>query len=60
MDLDDFDQDVTQNTSEFSQVSDASQALKLVDEWYAERNRRARRMDLIGDYAGSEPFVLDG
>ena len=36
-------------------------ALRHIDNsWYGERNRRGRQMDLIGDYAGTEPFVLDG
>ena len=40
---------------------DAQSALLYIDDkWYGERNRRNRRMDLIGDYAGTEPFVLDG
>ena len=42
-------------------LEDAQSALHYVDEhWYRERNRRGRQMDLIGDYAGTEPFVLDG
>ncbi|KAF9648472.1 P-loop containing nucleoside triphosphate hydrolase protein [Thelephora ganbajun] len=40
---------------------DAQSALRYIDDhWYRERNRRGRQMDLIGDYAGTEPFVLDG
>lgn len=40
---------------------DAQSALLHIDNhWYGERNRRGRRMDLVGDYAGTEPFVLDG
>ena len=40
---------------------DALSALRYIDShWYRERNRRGRQMDLIGDYAGAEPFVLDG
>ena len=39
---------------------DARSALVHIDHWYRERNRRGRQMDLIGDYAGTEPFVLDG
>ena len=36
-------------------------ALALFDRtWYIKASRRARRMDLIGDYAGSEMFVIDG
>ena len=40
---------------------DTQSALRYIDDrWYRERNRRGRQMDLIGDYAGTEPFVLDG
>lgn len=40
---------------------DSQSALRYIDDhWYRERNRRGRQMDLIGDYAGTEPFVLDG
>jgi len=40
---------------------DPRSALRYIDDhWYRERNRRGRQMDLIGDYAGTEPFVLDG
>jgi hypothetical protein len=42
-------------------LEDAWSALRYIDNhWYRERNRRGRQMDLIGDYAGTEPFVLDG
>ena len=40
---------------------DACSALRYIDtHWYREWNRRGRQIDLIGDYAGAEPFVLDG
>ncbi|KAF8878718.1 P-loop containing nucleoside triphosphate hydrolase protein [Infundibulicybe gibba] len=33
--------------------------LKIVDdEWYAHASKNARWMDLLGDYAGNEPFCL--
>ena len=36
------------------------EALKLIDaEWHT-ASRRARWMDLLGDYAGTEPFIIDG
>jgi hypothetical protein len=42
-------------------LEDARSAILYIDDhWYGERNRRGRQMDLIGDYAGTEPFVLDG
>ena len=42
-------------------LEDFQSAIRYIDRhWYSERNRRGRQMDLIGDYAGTEPFVLDG
>jgi hypothetical protein len=40
----------------------AVQALKFIDDnWYKKiAGKRARWMDLIGDYAGNERFILDG
>jgi hypothetical protein len=39
----------------------AGEALNALDgNWYTRVSRRARWMDLIGDYAGNEPFVIDG
>ena len=36
-------------------------AIRYIDEkWYRAVSRRGRWMDLIGDYAGSERFILDG
>lgn len=68
LDLDGFDQgpaSVDDPSAEGDVVAtgplDAQSALLRIDNnWYGERNRRARQMDLIGDYAGTEPFVLDG
>lgn len=62
LDLDDFDLDVTINDSSVDKdIPDTQSALRYIDDrWYRERNRRVRQMDLIGDYAGTEPFVLDG
>ncbi|KAG1729573.1 hypothetical protein EDB19DRAFT_1938407 [Suillus lakei] len=38
-----------------------TEALNWIDStWYAPASRNARWMDLIGDYAGAEPFVIDG
>jgi len=41
---------------------DAVQALKFIDDrWYRTiAGKQARYMDLIGDYAGNERFILDG
>ncbi|KAJ6489614.1 hypothetical protein C8R47DRAFT_1177216 [Mycena vitilis] len=39
----------------------ASQALEEVDEqWFTPATRRARWMDLLGDYAGAELFIISG
>ena len=64
MDLDDFDAAVEQLPPD-TQISLSAQspkdAVAYVDaQWYTLVNRRGRWMDLIGDYAGSEPFVVDG
>jgi len=32
----------------------------LDDRWFVKATRSARWMDLLGDYAGTEPFVIDG
>jgi hypothetical protein len=54
------DPSVVDNTAPIG-LEDARSALRYIDNyWYRERNRRGRQMDLIGDYAGTEPFVLDG
>ena len=44
-----------------TELEDFQSAIRYIDRrWYSERSRRGRRMDLISDYAGTEPFVLDG
>ena len=46
-----------QHTSSLS----SKEALEHIDRaWYMLANKRARWMDLLGDYAGTEPFVIDG
>ncbi|RPD67074.1 P-loop containing nucleoside triphosphate hydrolase protein [Lentinus tigrinus ALCF2SS1-7] len=65
MDLDDFESAIAQLPleDEPAQVSSqsAKDAVEYIDaQWYTFVNRRGRWMDLIGDYAGSEPFVVDG
>ncbi|EIN08256.1 P-loop containing nucleoside triphosphate hydrolase protein [Punctularia strigosozonata HHB-11173 SS5] len=41
--------------------SSPQEALKFLDDkWYSPLTRGGRWMDLIGDYAGKEPFVIDG
>ncbi|KAI0677460.1 P-loop containing nucleoside triphosphate hydrolase protein [Trametes maxima] len=63
MDLDDFDAAIEQPSLDNVLVNAQSprDAVAYIDtQWYTGVNRRGRWMDLIGDYAGSEPFVLDG
>ena len=33
---------------------------RLDDHWFIKATRSSRWMDLLGDYAGTEPFVIDG
>lgn len=64
MDLDGFDDDIEHFSSHPESSSakpSALDAVRLIDaQWYTLVNRRGRWMDLIGDYAGSEPFIVDG
>ncbi|TFY68503.1 hypothetical protein EVJ58_g983 [Rhodofomes roseus] len=64
MDLDGFDQAARATGSGSTRLPErpqAKDALAYIDnEWYTLTSRRGRWMDLIGDYAGSEMFVLDG
>lgn len=39
----------------------AHEALDVLDQqWFINATRSARWMDLLGDYAGDEPFIIDG
>ncbi|KAJ7157241.1 hypothetical protein C8R46DRAFT_1004148 [Mycena filopes] len=64
MDLENFD-DIDELSSpslveKQSRIS-AHRALELIDErWFTPATRRARWMDLLGDYAGAELFVISG
>jgi hypothetical protein len=60
MDLDDFDEQVVVDPSsqEIQSAKDARGALDA--QWWMGVSRSSRWMDLLGDYAGTEPFVLDG
>ncbi|KAI0776031.1 P-loop containing nucleoside triphosphate hydrolase protein [Trametes elegans] len=64
MDLDDFDRDLQllplENEPSLTAQSTKDAVAYLDAQWYTLVNRRGRWMDLIGDYAGSEPFVVDG
>ncbi|RXW18628.1 hypothetical protein EST38_g7226 [Candolleomyces aberdarensis] len=63
MDFDDFDdgpQDLAQVAAVIAE-SNAKKALNIFDRvWYIRRSRASRRMDLLGDYAGNEFFLIDG
>ena len=54
--------DGSQHNAAPEKKMDTFQALKYIDEkWYTEvGGKKARWMDLIGDYAGNERFILDG
>ena len=63
MDLDGFEAaDVSTRTAIELPVGPAAETvLRHIDaNWYIQTSRRGRWMDLMGDYAGSEMFVLDG
>ncbi|KAF9225622.1 P-loop containing nucleoside triphosphate hydrolase protein [Gyrodon lividus] len=63
MDLEEFEIDHHRRGSETNDLTrslSVPAALKCIDaEWHL-ASRRARWMDLLGDYAGTEPFILDG
>jgi len=54
--------DGSQHNPTHEKKMNAFQALKYIDKhWYKEiGGKKARWMDLIGDYAGNERFILDG
>lgn len=55
MDLENFDTVV-----DLGRKSKFSPDFNIDKDWYIPATRRARWMDLIGDYAGNELFVVDG
>ena len=63
MDLEEFEVDHREvDTTTNNETSSLSipDALKWIDaEWHI-TSKRARWMDLLGDYAGIEPFIIDG
>ncbi|KAG1840478.1 hypothetical protein DFJ58DRAFT_858214 [Suillus subalutaceus] len=64
MDFEEFEVDIDR-AIEVSKPSKSCRtvtgALSWTDStWFAPASRNARWMDLIGDYAGAEPFVIDG
>lgn len=52
------EEDVRQDAS--TAITARSALAYFDDSWYIKASRRTRRMDLIGDYAGNEMFVIDG
>jgi hypothetical protein len=64
MDLEEFDDldEITRNPTWSKTTNlDPGSILEEADEkWYIKASRAARWMDLLGDYAGSEPFIIDG
>ncbi|KAF8155693.1 hypothetical protein B0H34DRAFT_506081 [Crassisporium funariophilum] len=62
MDLDEFDT-TAQSIPEtlLPRINSPSKALAFIDRhWFIQATRSARWMDLLGDYAGRELFVIDG
>jgi ATP-dependent RNA helicase DDX60 len=60
MDLDGFGEIASTEPTPL-RPGDPRDAIRYLDAvWYGALSRRARWMDLIGDYAGNEPFVIDG
>ena len=51
-----------QDNPTYEEKMDSIGALKSIDDrWYKTvAGKKARWMDLIGDYAGNERFILDG
>jgi hypothetical protein len=62
MDLEGFDDALEANLLQYSpgNVSFTGALDTLDRSWYMKATRSARWMDLLGDYAGTEPFLLDG
>lgn len=64
MDLDGFEQAAVRTARaslRLPATPTAEDVLRYIDtDWYIPASRRGRWMDLMGDYAGSEMFILDG
>lgn len=63
MDLDEFERSVPLDVPSATAPNNLStrDAIRVLDDvWWSQRSRAARWMDLIGDYAGMERFVIDG
>jgi hypothetical protein len=60
MDLEGFDEAIATPRKKSKSSSFHRVIERINDEWYFRASRSARWMDLLGDYAGSEAFVIDG
>jgi len=63
MDFEKFEVDIEQAVEDFEPTNSCTVAetLTCIDStWYAPASRNARWIDLMGSYAGAEPFVIDG
>ena len=61
MDLEEFEGSNQTLTLPSSSFKSARDALDYLDQtWFINASRSARWMDLLGDYAGGEPFIIDG
>lgn len=61
MDLEEFEGSNQTLTIPSSVFEYARIALDTLDRmWFINATRMARWMDLLGDYAGGEPFIIDG
>ena len=64
MDLEEFDglDEMTRDPtwSKTTDLDPGSIIEEADEKWYIKASRAARWMDLLGDYAGSEPFIIDG
>jgi ATP-dependent RNA helicase DDX60 len=61
MDLEEFEGSIQTLTVHSRGFESARRALDHLDRtWFINATRSARWMDLLGDYAGGEPFIIDG
>ena len=64
IDLEEFDglDEMTRNPtwSKTTDLDPGSIIEEADEKWYIKASRAARWMDLLGDYAGGEPFIVDG
>jgi len=61
MDLDGFEDNFQVPQAKGSTSNSFASTLDHLDQsWFMKATRSARWMDLLGDYAGIEPFVMDG